>query len=502
MTELNQDLVDSLPFEPKQQDAILGYALLDKAFMVQIKDRVKSKWFIDSWTGKAYDGLCKFHTRYGHEPKSDDELFLSEEFFTLPPLERTKVKNAIIKARLETNNYSLDVLTGALTGWLKSKIYHQYAKQGETLFNARKFAQAEALLSQAVKELQEVSFEGKPPADFSNPRALVQTIESLSANALTLGHPLMDKLLNPDCKSGSLLPGDSTVVLAPTNIGKTTHKITVAVANLMLGKKVIFITHEGRKVDIQEKIWQCLLKVTKQTFRKMALSDDVKIQATITEVAKILAKNLVYIDYQKPGTSVEEVVSVVRQHQQRQKSMTGSGFDLFMNDYPAILSAEGMANLRSERRHKDAYVYRYLVDYAGEQGMHGYFSAQTNREGSKKNKKSDPDKQNQLVQLEDIQETYEITNSATNLITINRSPSDQARGIISYLYGKSRSSETNIVVTCKSNFACARTHDPELPATWYRGTESLDHLDVLVKDYQNQEIPWNYKDLRNESSKS
>jgi hypothetical protein len=499
MTELNQNLVDSLPFEPKQQDAIFGYALLERTFMMQIKDRVKSNWFIDSWTGKAYDGLCKFYDRYGHEPKSDDELFLSEEFFVLPPLERTKVKNAIMRARLETQHYSLDVLKGALTGWLKSRIYHQYVSQSATLFNARKFTAAEGILGQAVKELQEVSFEGKPPADWSNPAQLVQTIESISANALTLGHPLMDRLLNPDCKKGSLLPGDSTVLLAPTNIGKTTCKITVAVANLLQGKTVIFITHEGRKVDIQEKIWQCLLKVTKQTFRKMALSDDPNVKSTVLEVAKLLSKNLVYIDYQKPGTTVEEVVSVVRQHQQRQKSMTGAGFDLFMNDYPAILSAEGMANLRSERRHKDAYVYRYLIDYAGEQGMHGFYSAQTNREGSKKNKKSDPDKQNQLVQLEDIQETYEITNSATNLITVNRSPSDQARGIISYLYGKSRSSETNIVITCQSNFACARTHDPELPATWYRGTESLDHLDTLLKEYNNQEIPWNYKDLHNET---
>lgn len=135
--------------------------------------------------------------------------------------------------------------------------------------------------------------------------------------------------------------------------------------------------------------------------------------------------------------------------------------------------------------------------------MHGLYSIQTNRDGSKKNKRvGEYANKNFLVALEDVQEAYEVTNSATNLITVNRSPEDQARNIITFLICKSRSSEVNIAVTCQSNFKCARSHDPELPATWFRGTEALDQLDSLLSAYQNREVPYNYKELSNATVKS
>jgi hypothetical protein len=839
--ELNQQLADGLPFEPKQQDALFGFMLLDKNFLLQVKDRIKPNWFVDGYTGKAYDSYVKFFDTFGHEPKSDDELFLFEDVFILPQPEKNKIRACMLRARGETSNYSLDVLKTGLTGWLQSRVYHQYVSQSATLFNNRKFGEAKNVLASAVRELQDISFEGKPPADFSNPRALVQQITEATKDALTFGHPLVDRLLNPDCVRGSLLNGDSTVLLSPTNIGKcsaagtevilydgtittvervrvgdrlmgpdgqprnvlsvtsgigpmyrvtpksggrsfvvndvhvlslrelwtedagkrgagavvniplneyqsktknwkrrhglwrasldfsetelsvppyilglwlgdrhtrtaaltntdsplidawsewlrsngdtvrasdisyfasrgdashrlgsasfkklksigvignkrvphayltssrqqrlallaglvdsdgfysgdrnpnieitqkneklardiaflarslgfkvsetkvkkadqngtegeywrltilgklstipvllsrkraidgkkdpattgfsieyvgvdtyygftldadhlylhsdftvthnTTTKISIAVANLLQGKSVIFISHEGRKTDIQEKIWQSILKVTKQQFRSLSLSNDPGTEQQMRAVASLLTQNLVYIDYQKPGTTVEEVVSMVRQHQQRRKAKYGKGFDLFCNDYPAILGAGGMQNLRSERRHKDAYVYRYLVDYSGEQEMHGLFSVQTNREGSKKNKKTgEYQNKNQLVQLEDVQEAYEITNSATNLITVNRSPEDQAMDIITFLIAKSRSSETNIAVSCRSIFSCARSHDAELPAVWYRyGGEGLDSVASLMQEYNNREVPFNYKELRHGTTKS
>jgi hypothetical protein len=501
--EIDSALAESLPFEPKQQDAIFGYALIDKGFFVQIKDRVKPGWFIDGWTGKAYKTYVEFFNTFGHPPKSDDEFFLFENVFALPPLEKQKLKSAVIRARTETANYSLDVLKTALTGWLQSRIYHQYVSQSATLFNARKFAESKTMLAKAVKELQEITFEGKAPADFSNPRALVQQILNLGENALTLGHPLLDRMLSPDSPSGrSLVQGDSTVFLAPTNVGKTTAAITVAVANLMAGKKVFFITHEGRKTDIMEKIWQCLLRATKAEFRALSLSDNPAVISQMTAFAQILADRLVYIDYQKPGTTVEEVVSIMRQHQQLAKNTTGQGFDLIVNDYPAIIGTEDKSIVR-ERRMKDAYVYRYLTDYAGSESIHGLFSIQTNREGSKKNRQvGEYANKRFLTTLEDVQEAYEVTNSATNLLTLNQSPSDKAREIFTFLICKSRSSDTNIAVSCQSNFRCARTHDAEKPATWYRGVEAPENIDTLLVQYANQEIPHNHKEMQNATSKS
>lgn len=500
--ELNQEFVDGLPFDPRQQDAILGYVVTDLNFFLQVKDRVQANWFVDGWAGKVYDIYVKFFGVFGHTPKSDEEFFLFEDIYKLQPLERTKLKSALIKARNEINSFSLDVLQAGLTGWLQARIYHKYVSHSATLFNNRKFVESKAVLSDAVKELNEISFDGKPPADFSNPRQLVQEISLNMEGALTLGHSVLDKAMNPDAKKGSLIQGDTTILLAPTSVGKTTAKISILASNLWAGRSAIFITHEGRMLDIMEKIWCCMLNLTKKEFRELSLSDDPGHLAVLKQVSGLINNNLLYIDYQKPGSTVEEVISMVRQHQQRRKAKFGKGFDMLINDYPAILGAEGLKNLRTERRHKDAYVYRYFVDYAGDQKMHCLCSIQTNREGSKKNRRTgEYANKTQLVSLEDVQEAYEVTNSATNLITVNRTPDDQAREIITFLFCKTRSAEANVAVTCRSDFRRSRTHWANLPATWFRGTDQLEHLDSLLSEYNNQEVPLNYKDLRNATTK-
>lgn len=501
--ELDQKLVEGLPFDPRQQDAILGYIVTDLNFFLQVKDRVEANWFVDGWAGKTYDAYVKFFKTFGHCPKSDDEFFLSEEIFKLQPLERAKIKSSLLKARNETQAFSLDVLQAGLTGWLQARVYHKFVSHSATLFNNRKFVESKAVLTEAVRELNEISFEGKPPADFSNPRQMVQEIQLNMAGALTLGHSVLDKAMNADCPKGSLIQGDATILLAPTNIGKTTAKVSVIAANLWAGRSVIFVTHEGRKLDLMEKIWCCMLNLTKQEFRNLTMSDDPAHLALLRQVAEIINRNLLYIDYQKPGSTVEEVVSMVRQHQQRRKAKFGSGFDMFANDYPAILGTETSKGVRMERRAKDAYVYRYLVDYAGDQMMHGLYSIQTNREGSKKNKRTgEYANKKQLVQLEDVQEAYEVTNSATNLITINRTPEDQGRNIITFMFCKSRSAEVNVAVTCRSDFKRSRTHWANLAATWYRGTDQLDQLDSLLSEYNNREVPSNYLEMRNATTKS
>jgi replicative DNA helicase len=488
--ELDPRVADGLPFEPKQQDALLGYILKNPSFFLQVKDRVRGTWFLDGWSAKAYEAYCKFYSKYAHTPASDEEFLGWDDVMTLDPLERAKVRNTILRARSETSNYSLDVLREGLTGWLQARVYHQYVTESAALFNNRKFGAAKGLLAKAVQELQNISFDGAPPADYSDPRALVSQILADSSNALTLGHPLLDRTINPDCSKGSLLLGDTTVLMSPTNIGKTTAMVSAIAANLMDNQPVLFVHHEGRLADIMEKLWINMLDVNKATFRKLAMSNDPAVEQTMRMISKLLTKNLIHIDMQRPGLTVEEVVSTVRNHNERMKNERGHGIRLFVNDYPALLNTEQSSNVRMERRQKDAYVYRYLVDYAGNEKMHGLFAVQTNREGSKVNRRvGEHRNKRQLITLEYVQEAYEITNSATNLITLNRSPQDALQEVVTFLICKSRSSETNVGVACRSNYRHGRTHHPSLPATIFRGTEGVDHLDSLLVEYAGREIP-------------
>jgi hypothetical protein len=487
--ELDAKLATELPFEAKQQDALLGYVLREKTFFIQVKDRLKGNWFLDGWSGKLYDSYVKFYNRYNRTPLSDAEFLVWEDITCLPPLEREKVRAAAIRCRNESQNFGMDLLQDGLTGWLQSRVYHQYVEESARLFNTRQFDKAKAVLGVAVRELQDIHFDGQPAADFGNPMQLVANLTQECNNALTLGHPLLDKKMNPDATNGSLLRGDSTVLLSSTNTGKSTCMITIAVHNILAGHRVLFMVHEGREADLMEKIWCCLLNCTKAKFRQVALNTDEKAMQMIAAIAKMLKERLTFIHFQRPGVTVEEVVGSVRIHQQRSKAQTGKGYDLFINDYPAILTTDQAKNVRMERRTKDAIVYRYIVDLAGEEGFHAIMAAQTNREGSKMNSRSgEYRRKNSLLTLDYIQESYEITNSATNLITLNRSPEDQARNLMTLLFCKSRSSETNWAVTCQTLFAHARTHGPTMKATAFRGTEGLEQIESAIQDFNGVDV--------------
>jgi hypothetical protein len=490
MADLDPRLADALPFEPKQQDAVLGHILSDKNFFVQVKDRIRGAWFLDGWGGKLYDSYVKFYSKYGHLPASDDEFLGWEDLFDLPPAERAKLKNTLLRCRNETANYSLDVLREGLTGWLQSRIYHQYVGESANLFNNRKFGDARKVLEKAVRELQDTYFEGIPALDY-DPWRLVESIEHDTSKALTLGHPLLDRVMNPDCARGSLLPGDSTVLMAPTNVGKTTATIAVIAANILERKHCIVLTHEGRDRNLMEKVYQALIGVTPTQFRAMARSNELHLRNGLQAIYDLLKEYLTHIHIQKPGLTVEEVVSIIRSHQQRLKARTGHGYHICADDYPAILGSGGISNVRMEKHDRISYIYRYLVDLMGEEQIHGLFPIQTNRDGSKMNRQvGDYRNKKHLLTLEFVQAAYEATNSATNILTINRSPDDQAKHLITYLFCKSRSSETNVAVACRSAFHIGRAHWGSLPATMFRGTEGIDQLDSLLLEFPNQEIPF------------
>jgi hypothetical protein len=492
MIELDDKLASGLPFETKQQDALFGYIIKNEGFFLQLHERVLPDWWVDGWIGKAYGSYCKFYKKFNHIPASDEEFMSWDGIYTLDPMERAKIKAVLLRARNETSNYSLDVLKNGLQAWLQTRIYHKNVTESAMLFNARKIAEAGHVLARGVKEFQEINFDGYQPVDYSNPKALVQSALSESSNALTLGHSMLDKALNPDCAKGSMLLGDTTVLMAPTGLGKTTASISVLTANIMNQKPCLYIHHEGRRDDIAEKIWLNMLDVSKKRFRELVFSSEPSHIMTLQVISKLLQDYLIHIDMQKPGLTVEEVVSTIRKYQERLKNKGLGGIALCVNDYPALLNTMETQNVRMERRQKDNYVYRYLVDLMGEQKIHGLFPIQTNREGYKVNRKTGDDhkRNRQLLTLDFVQEAFEVTNSATNLITLNRTPSDAMNELVTWLFAKSRSNEVNIAVTTRSNYRHARTHHPGMAAAMFKGTEMIDNLDSLLTEFSGQEIPY------------
>lgn len=490
---LDAEAAGQLPFEKERQYGFLGHVMTNDKFFLQVKDRVKETWFVDGYSGKLYGSYVKFYEKYRRIPQSPEEFMAWEDIRSMNPAEKIKIKNVEAECRIKSLQYGRDVLAQELTDWMRVRVYHNTVQESAKLFNARQINRAVGVLEKAVKEFQTIRFDGEAPADFSMAKDLVASQTVDLEGALTTGISILDRHLNPDCDGkGSLLRGDTTVLIAPTNIGKTTAMQTIARHNVAAGKAVLFITLEGRQLDIMEKFYQCTLKATKAEFRRMVNSEDEIDKLKVDHTCALLNKNLTYVSMTKPGLTVEEVVSIIRNHQNRRIALTGKGYDMLVVDYPAILTTEMAKFGHLEYRQIQELVYRQFVQLALEEKFHALLAAQTNREGSRVNRNTNGE-EGRLLTHEDIAEAYAIAMSATNIITLNRDPRAQAANIITYYICKSRSSTVGWAVVCRSEFGKALTHSNQLGGTAYNGSYTMpDRIEKLLQTYMNRDIP-NYE---------
>jgi hypothetical protein len=226
---LDLSLEGSLPFNEKRQLAFLGYVMdyESKNIFLQVKDRIEPAWFLNPWAAKLYDAYRKWYDTYHNTPKSKDELLSYPSLYTLNPAEKQKIGSVETLCQSEKTNYTIEAIMDDLTNWLKCRIYHKTVAESARLFNDKQLGPAVALLANTVKEFQEIRFEGTPPANWNDPKGLVESQEVEYSNALTTGLTLFDKKLNPDCKKGALLRGDTTIILAPLGVGKTRTCVTI-----------------------------------------------------------------------------------------------------------------------------------------------------------------------------------------------------------------------------------------------------------------------------------
>lgn len=476
----------SLPFEKNKQMAILGHLLINDQFFSQCCERIDPAWFHDGYCAKVYGAKVKFFKDFSRSPSLEElrnlPVFLMEDQKT-----RNRV-NEILRTAPEVfaKEYGLDALRPELTDWMHSQYFEIGFRKAYQQYKSKDTKTAYATIDETSQNIKTTRFEEDSEERFTNYMEEIEKSRLEYSNALTTGLDVFDKLLTPAATSGSLLPGDMSIILAPTNIGKTTALITTAVHNISLGKSVLFITHEGRPTDIKQKIRCCFLGVT--PVQLLDLYKTAEGRTRLDHCAKWMNQYLTYVPLAKPGLQVEEVAAVIRRKFEERVAKKGKGYDMLVDDYPAKLTTQQAAKGMSKRE-RDEIVYGYFEQIGLHFKMHVLSAIQTNREGSKVNKGQREDR---LLTMEDVQESWGPMTGATNVWTINRSPHDKLFNRLTYYIDKSRSSETGFAVVCKTDFSRARTHGNDLGATYYRSASTYtDKLDQYLDQYIGQAIPEN-----------
>lgn len=472
-----------LPFSEVRQSAVLGHTILDPHFFKRCVDLIQPTWWSNVFDGRVWTARRDFYKRFGMI-STDAELLDSDGF----RLENQGVRNRMIvaveQAKLNAQHYRLETLIPELTDWLHARFFHEGMDGGEQLFNQQRFREAYALMREKLRLIDTTSFEQDNAFDFSDPVSFVQSRMEEAKAAISFGLAEVDKLLLPSGEGrASLLPGDTTTILAPTNIGKTTALITVIAHNLWEQKAVLWLSHEGKKEDLADKVWCAMLGVNRDQFYRMVLKpeNDAERQAVRSTVATY-ERFFKYVPMNRPGLTVEEVAAEVDRRQHEYASQYGQGYDMLVDDYPAKLTSRDVGEgIFREGRSLRLHVYNYFVQMALEYNFHALLAAQTNRTGYKINKQAKGHEQ-RLLGVEDSDEAFGPMQVSTNVLTLNRNSWCQQNNWVIWYISKSRSNQTGWAIAARSKFANCVTHSNTLGALYYYGDTPLDQqLTVLAQ---------------------
>lgn len=496
---------ETLPFSNPKQEALMGYLLTDARFFLTARARIKAEWWGSIRLQQLWGIVTRLSTAY-NRAVTPAEVGECQEMIAQDLAEVNKFKSLIQLCLSRRTEHGLDMLQNDLTDWLHCRIYLAAMKRSEMLFNQaakgggknkERLGEAFAALKVMTREIDDASFEYGTVEEMRIEDIAGAQIDA--KQAVDFGLPRLNDFLNPegisteDKNAGKmnlcgLLKGDMTVLLAPTNVGKTTAMVTTAVVNILSGRDVLLITHEGRISDIKLKIWQCMMEDTRS--KLMAGLSVPKYREALEECRKIMAEHLEFMPLNKAGMTVEEVEAIIRRRQERwQTNHNGKGFDLLIDDYAAKLTTQQARGGQFQLRQIHEIVYNYFSQIALEHNVHVMTAIQTNREGSKVNNRVAKGAEARFLTMEDVMEAWGPMTTATNVISINRPPEARARHVTGFMVCKSRSSDVGVVFLAKSNFACARSHWPTWDCEEYQLTAiNGDRVEKLLEDFQGLHV--------------
>ncbi|MGH9428118.1 MAG: hypothetical protein ACRD2L_17685, partial [Terriglobia bacterium] len=252
----------SLTFFEAQQDALLGHMIDNKDFFLQVWSYIKPGYFSGKWNQKIYAAKLAFVEEFDRQPEFE-ELKCVQEFLVEDEKTKRIIHAQMLTCRVQATQHKLDVITAKVTSFVQAAMFKEAHRKATRYYNNKKVEDAFRVVRDTMQGIERVSFTRGLDVSFNDPQRLIYEQKVERSEGLTFGIRALDEKLDAEAPNGALLRGDTTVLLAPTNVGKTTTMITVAAHNIKRGKHVLFITHEGRAEDIQLKILCAMVNASK-----------------------------------------------------------------------------------------------------------------------------------------------------------------------------------------------------------------------------------------------
>lgn len=468
--------------------AILGHCIITPSFLRNCAKCLTKTHIEDVMISNMYQIVLNYYNKYQKGPtRSEVEATLAQEHSDFNTL--NKYRGLLGQAiDLQAQNFRVEALQADISAWLKTLVMRDILKRGGDLFNRENYNAVEKLIFDMQSMLKDASFDHDERVDMSDMGSIINSVVVNRNKACTLGHPDFDELIMNGAKihpsdpkydetkiqgvtKGCLLPGEITILMGPINSGKTTTISTIAVSNVMMGKKVCLVGCEDPKDKMTLKMFQTFCQKPMNELSRTASDGFLESESAWNAIS---SENLHYFEWIKPGKMfVEDIIDLVENAQEKAIAKDGRGFDLLIVDYPGVLDS-------NQSRAKDVwdvkrYIYNQLKLVGVKNKFHVFAPIQTNREGFKLNASAE-----RLLDMGDVAQGFGIVADADNVITINRSMDDHASMRVKFYIAKTRSGEAKRAFVSEVRYDLGRTHGLGYGFSTYEAKDIKDLADDQI----------------------
>lgn len=221
-----------------------------------------------------------------------------------------------------------------------------------------------------------------------------------------------EKLYPTGCKSmdemigGGLHPKSISLIMAPTNVGKTLIMCSISTALLLAGKKVLYVSFEDSEVKIGQRIMQNLFDITQSELRSLSKEAYGKIWQK--NVKQIGHNKLVIKEYSEGCINALALKALIRELKEKR------GFvpDVLVVDYIGCMIPNGRVSTDMNDNSKLRSVCAEVRSIGMELDIPVLSAAQSNRGGYGKGE----------IGLDDAADSFGQTMKADVIFGVTQSP--------------------------------------------------------------------------------